>query len=94
MNVPEFDCGAVVRSYTYFKYVCIHLAAPGLSCGTQDLRSSLQHLGSLVEVYGLYLADQGLSPGSLALGAWHLGHWTTRKVPDLSHLIKLIILYT
>ena len=77
-----------------FKYVFIYLAAPGLSFDTQDLRSSVQHLGSLVEVCGLYLADQGLSPGPLPLGAWHLSHWITRKAPDLPHLIKLNTLYT
>ena len=32
----------------FFFLVFIYLAVPGLNCGTQDLRSSLQYSGNLV----------------------------------------------
>ena len=31
-----------------------------------------------------------IEPGPLALGAWSLSHWTTRKVPKVLFLIKAI----
>ena len=48
----------------------MYLAPPSLSSGTQDLRSSLQHVGSLVATCGLLavacgIPDQGLNPGLL-----------------------------
>ena len=33
--------------------LCIYVAAPGLSCGTWDLPSSLQQVGSLVSACGI-----------------------------------------
>lgn len=33
--------------------IFIYLAVPGLSCGTWDVQSSLQHAGSLVEACGI-----------------------------------------
>ena len=45
--------------FQYFKKF-IHLAVPGLSCGTQDLPSSLQHVGSLVVACKLLVAACGI----------------------------------
>ena len=36
-------------------FLNIFLAAPGLRCGTQDLQSPLQLVGSLVVVRGIFL---------------------------------------
>ena len=54
--------------FTLFTY----LAAPGLSCGTQDLPSSLRCVGSLVVACrplvvacGIWLPGQGLNLGPL-----------------------------
>ena len=49
----------------------IYLAAPGLSCDIQALSCGLW---DLVPWPGIELRPQ-------ALGAWSLGHWTTREVP-------------
>ena len=39
----------------------IYLATPGLTCGTWDFQSSLQHVGSLVAAYRLLLQHVGSS---------------------------------
>ena len=59
----------------------------GLSCSTQDLPSSLQHVGSLVVAYKLLAVvccikfpDQGCIQAP-ALGAWRLSHQTIQLVP-------------
>ena len=78
-------------------YFLIYLAVLGLGCGTRDLRSLLQHVGSLVVVGKLLVAaceplvvacgtssltrDQTWTP---ALGAWCPSHWTTRLVPPIN----------
>ena len=58
-------------------YLSIYLAAPGLSCGTPDLRSLLEHAGSLVVAckllvgaYEIWFPDQGWNPAPL--------HWEYR----------------
>ena len=65
------------------------LAAPGLICGMWDLRSLLQHAGSLVETCELLVAAfmwnlvplQRTEPELPALGVRNPSHWTTREVP-------------
>ena len=32
------------------------------------------------EAHGILVPQQGIKPGSLALEAWSLNHWTTREV--------------
>ena len=54
--------------------IFIHLAAPGLSCGMQDLQ--LQHVGSSS------LTRDGTQPA--ALGVQSLSHRTTGEVPPVS----------
>ena len=54
--------------------------------------SELRHAGSLVGACGLLvmacmwdlIPHPGIEPGSPALGAWSLTHWTTREVPELA----------
>ena len=46
-----------------FIFICVD--ALGLSCGTQVLRSLLQHAGSLVVASGAQLPDQGSNSGCL-----------------------------
>ena len=69
-----------------FIYLLIYLAAPGLSCGMQDLHCHVQDL--LVAACGISSCSMqdlvlwpGLEPRPPALGAWSLSHWTTREVP-------------
>ena len=54
------------------------MAAPGLSCGTQDLPCSVRALSC-----GMWdlVPWPGMEPGPPALGARSLNHWTTREVP-------------
>ena len=61
---------------------------PGLSCGTRDVRASLQHAGSFVKGMWSLAPWPGIEPKPLAMGAWSLSHWTTREVP----LLQLFIL--
>ena len=56
-------------------YLCIYLAMPGLSCGNQDLQSSLRHAGS-----SSLTRDQIRAP---CIGVWSLSHWTSREVPAI-----------
>ena len=53
------------------KYLFIYLAAPGLSCGIQDLQ--LWHAGSIVAACTIQFPDQGSNPGPL--------HWECRVLP-------------
>ena len=62
---------------SFKKKKIIYLAAPGLSCGTQNRRSSLQPVGSLVATCRIFF------PRPPALGAQSFSHWITRKVPIL-----------
>ena len=43
----------------FLKILFIYLAVPGLSCRTQDLRSSLWHTRSLLAARGIQFPDQG-----------------------------------
>ena len=72
--------------YFWKIFVCISLAALGLSCSIWDLRSSLQHMGSLFAAFtllvtacGIQFSDKGSNPGPFVLGAQTLSHWTTKK---------------
>ena len=67
----------------------IYLAVLGLSCGMQDLQSSLQHEGSLVVEYKLLVAAGGTQfpDQDSALGAQSLSQWTTREVPQIGFLM-------
>ena len=49
----------------FLKILFIYLAVLGLSCSTQDLRSSLWHTGSLVVECGIQFPDQGSNLGPL-----------------------------
>ena len=72
-----------------FLLVFIYLAVLGLSCGMQDLQSSLQHEGSLVVEYKLLVAAGGTQfpDQDSALGAQSLSQWTTREVPQIGFLM-------
>ena len=79
----------VFLSCAYILYIFfIYLAVLGLSCGTQDLQSSLQHVGCLVvacKMASCGMWDLVLWPRIKlrppALGVQSLSHWTTREVP-------------
>ena len=62
--------------FIYFKkiliYLCIHLAALGLSCGTRDLY--LRHAGSLLEACELLVVARGIQFPDQALNLGSL-HW-------------------
>ena len=65
-----------------------------LSCITQDLRSSLWHMGSLVVACesfvvtcGIYFPGQGWSPDP-CIRSMGLSHWITREVPQSIFLIQ------
>ena len=86
MSYPEILDGTL-SLFVIYLFICLLIAAPGLSWVTQGLQSSLQHSGSLTVAWELLVAsfrlflfpDQGLNPGPLALGAQSLTHWTTRS---------------
>lgn len=68
-----------------------------LVAGSWELRSSLQHMRSLVAACELLLWYVGssfqtreLNLGSPALGLWRISHWTTREFPDYL-ILKAII---
>ena len=56
-----------------FIYLCMCLAAPGLSYITWDLQSSLRHVGSLVSAYRLFFKLDSFSAAALVL---HCCVWT------------------
>ena len=60
----------------YIFSIFIYLAELGLSCSMQDLQSLLQHMRDLRPC-------SGMEPGSPALGAKSLSHWTNREVQKL-----------
>ena len=72
-----------------FLLVFIYLAVLGLSCGMQDLQSSLQHEGSLVAAHKLLVVAGGIQfpDEDSALGAQSLSQWTTREVPQIGFLM-------
>ena len=77
--------------FTLFQHLSIYLATPGISCSTQDLQSSWQHGRSLSSSMQTLSCSRWnlvpwpeMDPGSPALGAQSLNHWTTRKSPTLS----------
>ena len=65
-----------------------YLAEMGVSWGTQDLRSLLRHVGSLVAAQELSCSmwELEIQPGielkTPALGAQSLSHWTTKSLED------------
>ena len=83
----------IVPNTLFLKYFLI-LAALGLSCGTQNLRSSLWYTGSLVAAWelhvvcGIYFPDQRSNLGPL--------HWQhrvlTTEPPGRSLLLLLLLL--
>ena len=83
----------ILPNTLFLKYFLI-LAALGLSCGTQNLRSSLRYTGSLVAawelcvVYGINFPEQRLNLGPL--------HWEhrvlTTEPPGRSLLLLLLLL--
>ena len=86
--------------YFWKIFVCISLAALGLSCSIWDLRSSLQHVGSLFTAFtflvtacGIQFPDQGSNPGPFVLGAWTLSHWTTKKFLFVLWTIKFFLCF-
>jgi len=77
--------------FTLFQHLSIYLATPGISCSTQDLQSSWQRgrsLSSSMQTLSCSMWNlvpwPEMDPGSPALGAQSLNHWTTRKSPTLS----------
>ena len=70
----------------------LHLVAPGLRCGRQDLWSSSGACGifcSSVAACGTYFPDQGLNPGSPALGVESSNHWIAREGPKTEPECKI-----
>jgi len=86
--------------------VCVCVAALGLSCISQDLRSLLQHSASLVAACEIFSCDMqilscgmwdlvpwpGIKPRTPAMGAESLSHWTTREVPLPIYFVLYICL--
>ena len=71
----------------------IDSAAPGLSCGTQDLHcitapglSSHPNGLSGCAARGILVSQPGIKPTSPCTARWILNHWTTREVPRSSFL--------
>ena len=95
MPVSTLSVYYTFLSHAYLFYIFfLYLAVPGLSCGTQDLQSSLQHVGCLVVTCkllavacGIQFSDQGSNPGPL--------HWECRVLaagpPGKSHVSILIL---
>ena len=65
--------------FSFKKNIC--LAARGLSCGSQDLWSSLWHVGSSSVTRGL------TEPELAASIAWNLSHCTTREAPAIFSVV-------
>ena len=82
-------CFSLLGWILRFLLVFIYLAVLGLSCSMQDLQSSLQHDGSLVEAHKLLVAAGGIQfpDQDSALGAQSLSQWTTREVPQIGFLM-------
>ena len=86
-----WDVCCLVASQWVFFVVFIYLDVPGLSCSTQDLRSSLQLSGSIwsfsrcMRTLSCGMWDlvpwPGIEPGPPALEVQSLSHWATREVP-------------
>ena len=85
MHIEIYDC--ILLNFFFF-----NLAVLGLSHNTCDLRSSLWHAGCLVAgclvaackplvaTCGNLVSWPGTEPGTPALEAHNLSHWTTREV--------------
>ena len=76
------------------------MATPGLSCGTLDLPSSLQHMSSLVATCKLFNCSMwdlvpwpGVESRSPALGVQSLSHWATREVPSFASELNSVLFY-
>ena len=72
--------------YNNFKKV-IYLAVSGLSCGMQDLPSSLQHSNSSLQQIGSISLTEDRTQAP-CIGSQSLSHWTTREVPEQLLLMK------
>ena len=72
--MPPEDCNFFLFIFCIGAF--IYVAAPGLSCGTQELRSLLGHVGS-----STLTRDQKIKLGSSGFRAQSLSHWTTREFP-------------
>ena len=84
----------VIRTcFAFFFLIFIYLVTLDLGYGTWDLRSLLQHVGSLVVACkSLDLVSQpGTEPRPPALGAWSLSQWTTRDLPCFAFLIAALL---
>ena len=77
-RVKRFTICAAV---SFLKNIFIYLVAPGLSCGTQDLGSSLPHTQSFSCSMWALVPWQGMESGPPELRAQSLSHWTTWEVP-------------
>ena len=62
-----------------FFFFNIYLAVPGLSCSRRDLSCTMQDL----------VPWPGVEPGSPALEARSLNHWTIREVPGFYFWVSL-----
>ena len=81
--------GLFLKIYFYLFILFYFLAAPGLSCSTQDLLVTACRLLSC----GIQdLAPRpGIEPRPPALGVQSLTHWTAREVPTIGLLIQMKI---
>ena len=59
--------------FFFFKYLFSHLAAPGLSCSTQNLQSSLWYMRTLSCNIWDMVPQAGIEPGPPALGVLATG---------------------
>ena len=64
----------LISSFFKRKIVFVYLAALGLHCSTQDLQSSLWHVGSVSWSMWDLVPRPGIEPGPSTLGTWRLSH--------------------
>ena len=64
----------LISSFFKRKIVFVYLAALGLHCSTQDLQSSLWHVGSVSWSMWDLVPRPGIKPGPSTLGTWRLSH--------------------
>ena len=72
-----FGTVAIFFFFSLINFLTFYLAAPGLSCNTQDLGSLLWHAGFfLVEAFELLVVACGIPDQELNLGPLHWTQWT------------------
>ena len=76
----------------FLKILFIYLAVPGLSCRTQDLRSSLWHTRSLLAARGIQFPDQGSNLASL-LSLFSFSYWPLGYPPLLSSFANVLPIF-